>query len=346
MQLINIHEIESVYGNKTIELYYGDLTQMDFPVDCIVASAYRGGYHPTKGSLLGALHYNLGILAEDLMDHIDINLAEPLNVWISKELDHYDFKRLAFVEIVGTYQPFEQSIRNLFSLVRICEVYDIELNSIAMPILGTGQQRIPPEMIMPVLLEHSIKALQQVTHLRKVIFVELNEQKLLSLDQSMNNYLQRQPAILHGVPKTEFSQKVIDELLNNLVKLKAIIGQEQKSTINDLSYKLNSDESRIFEIGILARKLIELMVRDILKQDHSFEELSTSIRKLHEKNIALWIISYLHLIRIFGNISAHSDSSIPTTPKEMNENDFNNLLFCLNRVTDFWYTYKMEQKNN
>jgi len=343
MELVNIHELETVYGQKTIELYHGDLTNMGFPVDCLVASAFRGGYIPRKNTLLGDLYEHHGILAGDLLKDAELDLIKPLNVWISRELSDSGFKRIAFVELLGTGQSFEFSIRNLFGLIRICEAYDIKIDSMAMPVLGTGNQMIPVREIMPVLLEHATKALKQITQLRRIIFVEKNKRKLNFLDRSMNRYLRRVPANLKSLPDTAYSQKIIDDLKHNLIRLRALLPPEQSSTVNDLFNKLISDNSRMFEIGILGRKLIEIMVRDILQQQFYFEELAKTITRLQEKSIAMWIISYLHLIRVFGNISAHSSDANPTKPREMNENDFDYLLFCLNRVTDFWYSYKMER---
>ncbi len=56
MSLINSIEIDTNSGYRSFELHQGDITQLGFPVDGMVVSAYAGGYTSLPGTVLGALH--------------------------------------------------------------------------------------------------------------------------------------------------------------------------------------------------------------------------------------------------------------------------------------------------
>ena len=68
-------------------------------------------------------------------------------------------------------------------------------------------------------------------------------------------------------------------------------------------------------------------------------DLFKKIETLHNRNIAQWISSYMHVLRIFGNESAH-ERNTHRMPSELTENDFIISLFCLNRVLQFWLDTK------
>lgn len=84
MSLINICEINTYYGYKSIELHHADLSAFNKSVDCLIISAFKGDYIPTPNSLIGALHENLNINIDDVVKDLQIDLRESLNVWLSK----------------------------------------------------------------------------------------------------------------------------------------------------------------------------------------------------------------------------------------------------------------------
>ena len=98
---------------------------------------------------------------------------------------------------------------------------------------------------------------------------------------------------------------------------------------------------RSFEAGVLARRLIEFVVDDLIRSSGGTPgiDLFKKIETLHNRNIAQWISSYMHVLRIFGNESAH-ERNTHRMPSELTENDFIISLFCLNRVLQFWLDTK------
>ena len=61
MELLNFVEIETESRYVPVEIYHGDITNIEYPVDLLITSAFKGGYHPTHNSVLGALFKNLSI---------------------------------------------------------------------------------------------------------------------------------------------------------------------------------------------------------------------------------------------------------------------------------------------
>ncbi len=325
MKIVNIHEIITVWGYKSIELIQGDITQLNGELDCLVVSAFKNGFTPTPGSVLGALYNNHEILLTNLIEQAPINLRNPFNIWISEELENTNFKRIACIEIIGTNFEFETVFKSLTTLLLICETHNIKMNSIALPILGTGRQGLNPELIIPHLLENTHNALKHVKQLNKVLFVEMTEEKVQLLNDAINKFLKRDDSPTTRLPQTDISKNIIEELIVNLSKIK--LNLPSNETIDELIQCLRSDQTRIFETSILGRRLVEKIVLDILNESSRKEDLKRSIDRLHSKQIATWIISYMHIIRTFGNFAAHDSNMLDKFPKKLSENDLINYLF-------------------
>ena len=73
---------------------------------------------------------------------------------------------------------------------------------------------------------------------------------------------------------------------------------------NPRSFPVVSD-LRSFEAGVLARRLIEHVVDDLIRSagGKPGTDLFKKIESLHNRNAAQWISSYMHVLRIFGNES-------------------------------------------
>ena len=337
MSLINVQEIQTVWGYKSVELHHADITNLNFNVDCILVSAASGGYFPLPGTVLSNLKINCNICLYDYVDSAEIKLSHPFNIWITKEINSHNFKRIACIEILGTSYEIDKLFRNIVSLLQICETNEIEIKSIALPLLGTGSQGLNPNIVLPALLEQTIRALKYVNQLNKIVFVEKDETKIKTLDAAMNTFLQRNEISTGKIPQSLISKLIIEELNNNLSKIENKI--EGNATVRELILKLNAEQTRVFELAILGTRLVEFIVRDILMDFTTKEELWKFIDRLKGKKIAPWIISYMHIVRTFGNIVAHESTSENSFPSTITDNDFINFLFCLNRLSDFWLQF-------
>jgi len=226
----------------------------------------------------------------------------------------------------------------MLSILMLCEAQRIKISSIAMPLLGTGNQGLNPEDVLPYLIKKTNIALKKVSGLNRIVFIELNETKAELFDKKMNKFLKRDESFLRKIPENDISKTIIVEMKANLLKIQNHISDSE--TIDELIYCLDSENARILEIGILGRRLLERLILEILGGKKLKNDLLTSIDGLCEKNIASWMTSYMHIVRTFGNHVAHDQTKSKKVPAHLSDKDFTNYLFCLNRVLDFWLDYQ------
>lgn len=346
MALVNLFEIETPSGYKAVELHSGDLTKIDEKIDAIVVSAFKNGYSPTPGTLLGSLLENCNLNLKNLAQDPELDLRSALNVWISKRIDNQNFVRIICIEIIDLIseeKEIEKAVKNLFSLIALADSQDLKIESIALPFIGTGNQGIDPGLILPRLMELSKRSLENLACLKKIIFYEKDEKKITILNDSLNKYLKRSDFETSTYSLENFQLTIKDDLLRYLIKLKSdpiISSPGITETITDLIEKIKQNQIKPFEIGVLSRRLVEFIVKDVLEVKSFTKDLSYSINEMKSKDIASWVISYLHILRTFGNVAAHSSEANSYRPPTMNEKDLITLFICLNRSLDFWLWYR------
>lgn len=354
MTIINLFEIDTVYGFKAVELHHADLTDLSFNVDLLVLSAFKNNYVPTNGTLIGSLFKNRAINVQELAVQPAIDLRDSMGVWLSKPIDvGHPYHRIACIEMMkltGGKLRVEQSVKNLFSLISIGEMQDIHFTSLAMPIIGSGQQGILPEDVLEVLMPISLKALYTIPRLQKIIFVEYTAEKVKILNQAMNKHLARKESDVQSIPENSLSNAILQDVAASLKKLKMSLGQgdpNELTTIDEFLMKLQAGSLRFFELGLLSRRLCELVVKDILEVKRLKDPLYLAIDGLKEKKkISGWIISYLHTLRIFGNEAAHEKGNTGYVPAQIHQQDLLTILFFLNRVLDFWIWYRFKRNSS
>lgn len=348
MSLVNLFEIETPSGYKVVELHKGNFTNIELQVDVLVVSAFKSGYSPTPGTLLGSLFENYGIHLKSLAQDPQIDLRIPLNVWMSKPVENHKFKRIICIEIIDMFSDeydIEKAVKNLFSLVALAYSQDIKIETIALPFIGTGNQEIEPEIVLPKLMELSKSSLENLTCLKKIIFFERGEPKTAILNDALNKYLKRTDFETSIYSIDTFQLTIKEDLLGYLIKLKSDSVTSSafvNNTLTDLIEKIKQNNIKPYEIGVLCRRLVEYLVMDVLEIKSISREsgLVSAINELKNKGIASWVISYLHILRTFGNVAAHSSEISNYKPPTMNEKDLITLFICLNRSLDFWLWYR------
>ena len=134
--------------------------------------------------------------------------------------------------------------------------------------------------------------------------------------------------------------KKLDDILTRLIRIQEQKDKFQKSnSINELIEKIQDKKLRFFELAILGRKLLELLLSDLsnLNSDTPIT-VYEHINNLKSNNVADWMISYLHTLRIFGNFVAHNSSS-NTIPNQMNKNDIIVFTYALDRFLEFYIVF-------
>jgi hypothetical protein len=108
-------------------------------------------------------------------------------------------------------------------------------------------------------------------------------------------------------------------------------------TYTYLKRTFNNTDARSIEYGLACRRLAEKLITDMFFYENS-NRLSflQKIRKLDKINVAQWIVTYLHLIRVFGNEAAHEIGGSEVKPRSIAVRDITLLLFSTQRVVEFW----------
>lgn len=334
MKKLNLLEIETRWGYKTFELYHGDITKLEFTVDVLAVSAFYGNYEPVPHTVIGALLNNCGIDVGELARRPEFNLKEVFNCWVARLPGDAKFKRVLCVEFADGGMESHEAIENLFVTLSILEAKRIKVRTLALPILGTGNQVLAPAKIIKALLDCSLKHMNLSQNLKRIIFVEVNKDRARQLDKSMNDTLGRVKVVM---PKGALSEQLRKEIIQGAESAAALAGPKGHELFSDLRRLINSDQSRSFEIGIIARRLVEFVADDLLHKKKGFD-LCSKIENLSERGVADWMRSYMHVLRILGNESAHEKDKADRVPANIDEADMALCFFCLQRVLDFWVT--------
>ncbi len=180
------HQIMSRTGKvKTLSVRQGDLCKTEESYDVLVCSAFKGDYAPTSGSLIGALSRWKGIPVEKLAKTPELDL-KMMGCWLSKEILG-NFRRIACVELLDPWSlrdvdcKNEIMLKSAFSTLRYmleqASIRGIPVRTVALPVLGTGDQGIELYYIAGPLLNQCIQALETIDGLEVITFYERNGNK-------------------------------------------------------------------------------------------------------------------------------------------------------------------------
>jgi hypothetical protein len=344
MALINVISVPTSNGIKTIEIHNDDITRLSWNFDIMVISAFHEKYKPRPNTVIKSLEDNYGIIIQECSNNPLIDLRSSLHCWISVVQENKNFKHVLCVEGIKTAieekGSSESALSNLFGTISLLQYKSINASSIAMPLLGAGFQGNSIEAVLPVLIDKAISALLNNPSLNTIYFVEIDETKAKLIDETINSTLKRGGEKLELVFDDPLVISLLEQVLIKLIQIqKANKKYENNKTFKNLIEKISSKKLRFFELGILCRKLMELLVPEISKlKSDKYITLFEHLKELKSKNIADWMITYLHTLRVFGNFVAHEDES-HEIPDHMEKTDMIVFSHALNRFLDFYLTY-------
>jgi hypothetical protein len=349
MSLLNVISVPTSNGIKTIEIHNDDITKLNWNFDILVMSAYHNKYNPAPNTVIKALEDNCGIVLENLAQKPFIDLRESLNCWISELIECKNFKHILCVEGIKTAIESKGSseipLSDLFGFISLLQYKNVQVQSIAMPIIGSGFQRNSIEVILPILINKAISSLSNNPFLNTIYFVEFDDTKAKLIDDTINATLNRGKEKLEFVFDDPLVISLLEQVLSKLVQIqKNNKKYEYNKTFKNLIDKINNKKLRFFELGILTRKLLELLLPEITKlKSDKYISLYDHLNELKTKKVADWMITYLHTLRVFGNFVAHEDES-QEIPDHMETIDIIVFSHALNRFLDFYISFS--QKNN
>ena len=338
MEQINIVELEKPSGYCSVEIYHGDITKIPEPVDLLVVSAFKGSFYPTPGTVLGALNSRLGICVEELFKKKIINLRDSLNCWVTENTDNETFKRIMVVEIVGGASEglidINKIFRNLFIAISVIGQIGNDIKTLALPSLGTGRQNLDFKATTGALLVQLGKQLEKGLDLERIMFVEYNKDKSKMLSDALDKTLNR---VTFRLPVDEVITRLKDDILSS-IKRNASKEFLQTDTYLYLKRTFENPSARSVEFGLACRRLAENLFSEMYFPGETGSRLSfhQKIKRLSKNNVAQWMVSYLHLIRIFGNEAAHEIGNSKIRPRSIAVRDITLLLFSTQRVVEFW----------
>ena len=190
--------ITTPYGQKSIEVYCCDICNFDEKIDILTTSAFMNCYSPTPRTVFEALS-NIGISVQRLSRHPFIDLRNPCHVWLSDAINNFDnhIKRISCIEMIGVNESPESnynlehalvnSMRAYFDMLDIAAVYDVKMETVALPLLGSGRQNISAHLTIVPLVNECVSFLKRNSEVKRICFIEKNEQKACMISDYIQN---------------------------------------------------------------------------------------------------------------------------------------------------------------
>ena len=181
---------------KKIRIQIGDICSSEEDFDVLVCSAFKNDYIPTPTSLIGSLLFQKQISVDQLAEDPEIDLKE-YGCWLSRPISD-NFHRIACVELIDWHNyeavtPESKFLKRAFSTFRFlleqANLKGIPLQSVALPILGTGDQHIEECFIIPPLIQQCLSILKSIPELDTITFFERREYTVINIIDHLNKAL-------------------------------------------------------------------------------------------------------------------------------------------------------------
>lgn len=332
MEIINMFTIRTKLDYKSVEIKNGDITLAE--AKNIIISSYKNSYKPYPGTIIESF-FKIGVNISELANSPEINLKESFGIWSSFLEDRN--KRLIVLEIQKFGEEKKEEtidliLDNLYSFLVLLESKYSNLDSIALPLIGTGNAGYSLKVIIPKIVEFSKKILENIPSLKQVTFFTKDFESVQEIDNEVNEVLGRSKIEVQSVfhSKNNILKNLIEELSKNL---EFYLEKNECSAAKELILKIKNKQMRNFEFGILSRKILENLLSPYNSKESKLT-LNDKIKKMSFNNkVPTWIISYMNTIKYFGNCAAHD--SPKNDFSELTEKDLIIFLFSLNRVFEF-----------
>lgn len=336
MQPLNVLGIETARGFRTIELFHGDITALAFHADVLVVSAYAGSYAPVPGTLIEALETRLGLHVASHARSPELDLRAALGIWVSAKLGaSYKFARMLGVEMRGTPHPLGEALDNVFAGLMLLAAKGVPAQTVVLPLLGAGSQRLDPKEMASELVQRGKRYLDQAPTTNRLVFVEIDEDRAQSVADAIDRTLGRYRV---NLPHEELVRALRQDVVHMLHASETLFEPDSRALRDDWLVLLQQKEIRAPEFGVNGRKVVELMLGRLGVPQQKLADRIRALEKLGA--VAPWICAYMHVLRHLGNEVAHNNATdADRQPAMIAPADLTAGLFCLERLLDFWQAY-------
>ena len=336
MRSLNVLGVETVRGFRTVELFEGDLTALEFAVDVLVLSAYAGSYSPVSGSLIESLEVRLGLRVADCAHRPALDLRDALGTWISEELTPpVPFARVLAVEMRGSPRPLGEALDNVFASLMLLSAKGVRTRTIALPLLGAGSQRLDSGHIAQELVSRAKVYLDLAPHTSRLIFVERDTTRAEEVARAIDQALGRHKV---NLPQEQLVGALRQDVMHRLQHASTLFAPDCLDIRDEWLRLLQQREIRAADFGVSGRKFVELMLSRLRVPQQKLYERIRALERLG--TVAPWICAYMHVLRHLGNETAHNSAmDVSRQPPTIAPADLTAGMFCLERLLDFWQGY-------
>ncbi len=348
-ELINTVSVETHYGFRDVNLYYGDITTATDEV--LVLSSHANARIPLAGQVIDRLKEKYGFKFERLAPLLLLRGVEGTH----RVVEHLTtpYKEILVVRISGgggqrqqnvppklntpPLSGYEQAIWTVYGSLAALELQGQRFGSVALPLLG-GRRGIHHQKAMRINLDYAAEWLKTSRFMQAVNFYVYEPDQVVLWQEAMNTALRRQ------FVKTA-NKHVVQGLSAEIVAIASTpIFQTKrlKEALEPIVKALNSDTLCLQLVATFGRVATEVIVKEVCQSQGIATNLSLfkAINTLDEQKIvAPWLINHFHNIRILGNETVHTGKPVTYRPDELGEDDLIPILASLLRVLSFWQSW-------
>ena len=302
MQALMKKSIFTQDGEKTVSVHASDIRDLDIDVDIMTVSSFYRSYMPSRGTLFQAL-LSKGIDVNDLSGTPFIDLRDPCNVWLSREvsetaglpigrigcieLSRYSTDRSAWKEREAAILS---SVQAYFRMLDIASIMGVNVEHIVLPVIGTGTQGISADFIMTPMLNECIRFLKNNRCARHIMVITKNQEIAFRLGMM----LERSYSFLNEASTVRALASSAE--VNGTAFIS--YASKDKNIADNLCAKLEARGIKVWYAprdivagdyaGAIVRainsctRFVVILSRNSLQSDHVLNEIDLAFGRLHE----------------------------------------------------------------
>ncbi len=296
MENMTVARVETPSGSKTLSVAVGDVSSWKTPLDVMTVSAFCGDYSPVPRTMMAALQaQNISVTALAASPALD--LRKPSHVWLSEQIQDSPLSigRIGCIEMLspGDHAQAREaeilsSIRAYFRMLDLASVSGIPIHSLALPILGSGNQKIALELIALPMINECLRYLRQNEDIREITIFTRSAAKAYQIAKALDSSysLTREKAIarqqsdnlpLAFISYASPNRNVADNLCAKLEAVGIPVWYAPRNVdTNDYASSIVSAISR-------CTHFIVLVSQDSLRSEHVLNEVDLAFQELGRK---------------------------------------------------------------